>query len=209
MMMPWNEIKRAYQQYEPDIMAAGPHSIDPYILDWGPLFTPIEVMAWSDIRCTGTPLYPQYPVAGVFVDFGNPWAKVALELDGKAYHLDVEKDRARDARLLELGWHVYRVPGRESFGEFPHDARTEWRDMEPEAVEREVRRWILETSSGVVAAIRHFYFRPHFQQRKEWHPCDEEWLAGQTLNKHRLVMFDIPDEPKPYIERVTPEGEYA
>ena len=89
--------------------------VDPYAWEHegGIRMTPIEVAMWSDIRMEGAVFYPQYPVDKFFLDFANPVAKVALECDGYAFHLDKEKDAARDARLSELGWTVYRFTGRE------------------------------------------------------------------------------------------------
>jgi hypothetical protein len=93
-------------------------AIDAYAWDHdaGIVMTPIERSLWHDIRAADLVLYPQWPVAGFFVDFGNPVAKVAIECDGKAFH-----DPARDAkrqRLIEAeGWTVYRFTGRDCMGE--------------------------------------------------------------------------------------------
>lgn len=85
---------------------------DPYeVGDWLSVFTPIEFSMWQDIRGMGLDLWPQLPVGRFFVDFGNPVAKVAVECDGRQWHLDQEKDAARDAELERMGWKVYRVPG--------------------------------------------------------------------------------------------------
>lgn len=84
---------------------------EPYHLaDWLAIFTPIEAAAWIDIRGAGLPLWPQLPVGPFFVDFGNPIKKVALECDGRQWH-NPTKDALRDAKLLEMGWVLYRAPG--------------------------------------------------------------------------------------------------
>ena len=75
-------------------------------------FTPIENWLWADIRECGAVLWPQYPILNFFVDFANPVAKVAIECDGAAYHLDKAKDEARDKRLQDAGWTVYRITGK-------------------------------------------------------------------------------------------------
>jgi very-short-patch-repair endonuclease len=92
--------------------------IDPYEIDWLKVFTPIEFSLWQDIRQEGLVMYPQYPVAGYFLDFANPMAKVAIECDGAAYHLDKAKDAARDAKLRSIGWSVYRITGRDCKTDF-------------------------------------------------------------------------------------------
>jgi hypothetical protein len=110
----WNAIRAFYREAEPEITAAGANEwgIDTYLWDGCGMifFTPIETWLWADIRAVDAVLYPQYPVDGVFVDFGNPAAKVAIECDGADYH-DARKDAERDARLEGLGWTVYRFPG--------------------------------------------------------------------------------------------------
>jgi very-short-patch-repair endonuclease len=121
----WQAIKTFYEQRHEDIMecASDDWALDPY--EWenrGLLcMTPIEEWLWSDMRSEGMVMYPQYPVGGVFVDFGNPVAKVAIECDGAAYHLDKEKDAERDRRLDALGWVVYRFTGRECRSDFDEE----------------------------------------------------------------------------------------
>jgi very-short-patch-repair endonuclease len=88
--------------------------IDPYEWDQGLIqMTPIESWFWHDIRAVDAVFYPQYPVAGFFVDFANPRAKVAIECDGAEFHQDKAKDAARDKRLTDAGWTVYRIRGKD------------------------------------------------------------------------------------------------
>lgn len=110
----WNAVRAFYKDHHERIMKSRSEwGVDPYAweVDAGVQMTPIEAALWSDIRMEGAVFYPQYPVDKFFVDFGNPVAKVALECDGYAFHLDKAKDAARDARLHALGWAVYRFPG--------------------------------------------------------------------------------------------------
>lgn len=110
----WDAIREHYAYFLPRIMAEARDewAFDPYLWDNGMLrMTPIEAWLWADLREVNAIVYPQFPVGGVFVDFANPVAKVAIECDGAAYHQDVAKDRKRDARLQALGWTVYRIPG--------------------------------------------------------------------------------------------------
>jgi very-short-patch-repair endonuclease len=73
--------------------------------------TPIESAVWERIREARAVFYPQYPVDRFFADFANPVAQVAIECDGIEFRLDKASDAQRDARLQELGWTVYRIPG--------------------------------------------------------------------------------------------------
>jgi very-short-patch-repair endonuclease len=97
----WKAIKEFYER-NADAILSEPRNewaIDPYA--WAPFveMTPIEEWLWGDIRAANAVFYPQWPVGGVFLDFANPVAKVAIECDGAAYHTDKEKDAARDTRL--------------------------------------------------------------------------------------------------------------
>jgi len=112
----WQLIREYYAMVEPQIMQypANEWAIDPYEWDRGLIrLTPIESWLWHDIRAVDLVLYPQYPVAGFFVDFANPKAKVAIECDGAAYHMDKSKDAARDKKLQNAGWSVYRITGKD------------------------------------------------------------------------------------------------
>ena len=112
----WQLIREFYAMFNQKIMAEKPNEwgIDPYAWDTGLIcMTPIESLLWHDLRTVDVVVYPQYPVAGFFVDFANPKAKVAIECDGEFYHRDKSKDAARDAKLREAGWSVYRITGKD------------------------------------------------------------------------------------------------
>ncbi len=99
----WAAIRKIYKLQEGS-------AYSPYFLDWGLIFTPIEHDAWHYIRFYGLSMYPQFPVGRYFVDFGDPALRLAIECDGAAFH-DKEKDAARDADMLEMGWKVFRFTG--------------------------------------------------------------------------------------------------
>ncbi|MBT2299244.1 DUF559 domain-containing protein [Variovorax paradoxus] len=111
----WNALRAHYAGITPLILAAPKNEWAVGAYDWtqGGLMqmTPIERWVWDEIRDANAVFYPQYPVGRFFVDFANPKAKVAIECDGAAYHLDKAKDAGRDAILERLGWVVYRAPG--------------------------------------------------------------------------------------------------
>lgn len=114
MQNDWNRVRKHYARHHAAIMAESGDEwgIDAYAWeDAGIRMTPIESWLWGDIRAANMVMYPQYPVNGVFVDFGNPRAKVAIECDGKEFHTDKAKDAARDRDLEKLGWTVYRLTG--------------------------------------------------------------------------------------------------
>ena len=115
----WTAISGYWNAHRGEIMLAGASAwgVDPYAWDHdiGIVMTRIEAALWCDIRAVGAVLYPQWPVAGYFVDFGNPAAKVAIECDGRAYHKDAARDASRQARIEREGWKVYRITGADCF----------------------------------------------------------------------------------------------
>ena len=132
-MNDWNRIREHYRIRREKIFAQPSNrwGLDPYSwMSAGIQMTPIENGVWHDIRCEGMVLYPQYPVGRFFVDYANPVARVALECDGAAYHQDKEKDARRDWELLDMGWRVYRITGRDCLRIY-EDEEDEDEDGEP------------------------------------------------------------------------------
>ena len=89
---------------------------DPYqYADWLNIFTPIEKNVWIDIRFLGVPFYPQFPIGQYFADFADPVKKIVIEVDGKEFHKDEEKDKVRQREIESKGWKVYRIKGKQTF----------------------------------------------------------------------------------------------
>jgi very-short-patch-repair endonuclease len=109
----WDFLRDYYAVNTPAIMAEETWrwAIPVNEIDWRSLFSPIEDALWSEMRQEGVVLYPQYPVAGVFLDFAHPKVRVAVECDGAAWHADRLKDYQRDEKLRALGWTVFRITG--------------------------------------------------------------------------------------------------
>lgn len=116
-----------YESVTPLILAQKQNewAVDPNSWDDVLRMTPIESAIWEHIRNANAVLYPQYPVEEFFADFANPVARIAIECDGLDFHQDKAKDAERDRRFHELGWLVYRIPGRLCVTEFDEDEMEE------------------------------------------------------------------------------------
>ena len=60
-------------------------------------------------------IIPQYPILNYRVDFAFPVFKIAIEIDGKAYHStkeQIENDYERQKNIENLGWLFYRIPAK-------------------------------------------------------------------------------------------------
>lgn len=104
----WNLIREYYKEVEPLILDGS--RISPYGIPLADYMTPIDRAIWNDIRCYGLPFYMQYPVGRRFVDFGDPITRIAIEVDGKAYH-SAEKDAPKNAEIRAAGWRLFRIKG--------------------------------------------------------------------------------------------------
>jgi very-short-patch-repair endonuclease len=94
--------------------------IDPYAIwphNWTAYMSPIECNVWGDIRSHGLPLYPQLPIGPYFADFASPSLRLVIEVDGRAYHLDKQKDAQRQKYLESVGYEVHRVDGHTTFAD--------------------------------------------------------------------------------------------
>lgn len=110
-----SQIRQFYADAMPQIEECPPYlwAFDPFIAAQVAEFTPIEAALWSDLREEGAVMYPQFPIGGYFVDFGNPLAKVAIECDGAHHLLQVGEDAERQADIEARGWTVFRLTGGE------------------------------------------------------------------------------------------------
>lgn len=170
----WDAIRDAWAPHMEGIAAGGRR--DPYFLNWQ--FTPIERNAWCDIRTVGIPLYPQCPVAGVFVDFADPHLKIGLELDGKAFH-DRGRDTLRDERLWSHGWRIFRVTGAESY-------RFTSGPLDDDFDEMVHGDWARTTMEGIIWSLGVMYYGKRF-------PASDYGrdVALSALDRHRLVDFPL------------------
>lgn len=175
------EIRKEYAKVLPEWMAryeaTGDMRQDPYFMDWQ--FTPIEQNVWSDIRSLGVPFFPQMPVLNYFIDFGNPFLKIGIECDGKAWH-DHDLDKARDKRLADQGWMIFRIEGHEC-----KRVVEPWEEYEEEERAELVEKYFMTTSEGVISAIKRKYFDDQPSEKYSY-------LINATLFEHRSTPETFP-----------------
>lgn len=156
----FKEIKEFYNSLTPLILkyTDGRCRVSPYgNINWIDKFTDIEFQTWQVIRCYGCSLYPQYPVGKYFVDFGNPVLKIAIECDGKEYHLDKEKDYRRDLELSKLGWTVFKITGADCNRKTQELTEILYYE-DPSEMNYLVDKYFRRTIEGLIYAINTIYF---------------------------------------------------
>jgi very-short-patch-repair endonuclease len=183
------EARAYYEKFEGEIIESTIRGkwLGAYSYDWVSLFSPAEYLVWAAIRYMGRiMLYPQHPVGKYYVDFGNPYYRIALEVDGKEFHVK-EKDIIRDTDLFRLGWKVFRVTGSEA-NKTIDVSEIVYRNGNLENLDQDdyntVRDYYLNTAEGVLDAIRAFYFKSQFD------PSLEHFYL-ETLNNHKLIEFNL------------------
>jgi hypothetical protein len=201
-----NLVRQAYMEMADIVLDAARRSriAQPYFLPWEQFWqrSPPEFGVWWSIHYYGRmPLYPQYPILNYFVDFGDPWQRIGIEVDGKQYH-DAGKDLRRYKELLEIGWKIFRIPAAETSSEYlgPDD---EFRRLYEDVQQDRLSRWLLKTSDGVVRALKTIYYERWTPSAyATWYGLSENLGAlfikfcYQTLNYHRLITsFELPDYP--------------
>jgi very-short-patch-repair endonuclease len=185
-MNKFDVFREAYKYALPKIMKYAPKGVDPYFLNWMSYFTPIEEQAWLSIRYHGLPFYPQLPILRYYLDFGNPYYKIGIELDGKDYH-DIERDKIRDQNLNDAGWRIFRITGSEMMRSFKTQCELEELGASENEREDGARNWIMNTGDGVIAAIGKLYYK------KYTIPDNYLYHIYCTLNKHKIIDFEIED----------------
>lgn len=182
----WGAIRGYYAYLDPqiDTCPADEWAVEPSGFSLNLHFTPIERIAWEMIREHRVVAYPQYPACGYFLDFANPKAKFAIEMDGKQWH-DPARDAIRDARLIFNDWTVYRIKGAECYLEMP-DLSALYEsfegDTENEEYQEAIFNWYSKTVEGVILAIGMNHV---FPDRYDYKNAE---AVNASLRLHRSVL---------------------
>jgi very-short-patch-repair endonuclease len=163
----------------------------PNYLDWAYGLSPIEQLAWMDIRYRGLPLYPQIPALHYFLDFADPVQQIAVELDGAAYH-EYSRDLRRDTALYAQGWKVFRIPGKRSLVSKVGIAQVLYECQNDEECLRAVSDWGSEWSEGFFWALGYWYYGKHGISGVK--PEIAKEAARRILYHHQLVEFPIGED---------------
>ncbi len=184
----WTVLRSTYSIMLPLLLQ---RRASPYFLDWAYHMTPIEQLAWMDIRSNGLPLYPQVPALHYFLDFADPVRQIAVELDGAAFH-DRTRDIIRDTALYGQGWRVFRIPGKRSLPSNTDLAELLQSCQNQTDAVGVVSDWGCRWSEGFFWALSHWYYRGTRLAGLTAESCRE--AALRILLHHQLVEFEIDSE---------------
>lgn len=178
-----NSIKAFYKKNEDYIISFNkryPRKFyDIFSFDFDYIFSPIEKIAWHYIRLQRMVLYPQYPILNYILDFGNPYLKIGLELDGKEFH-DKEKDRFRDQKIFDKeGWMIFRITGSE--------ANRVISKPKQNSVEQSYDEYFFNSIEGIIESINQVFFYSELLK-------EDEWIYNKCISSlyaHKLADFKI------------------
>ena len=102
-------IRETYELITPEIFKAAVKgkNVHMYILHWN--FSPNAGKAWSIIRSMQIGLYPQYPALNYFLDFADPYRRIAVFVEERIPSSVMYVDY-QDKALALYGWKVFRIP---------------------------------------------------------------------------------------------------
>lgn len=188
MSFDFDGIRATWAEWLP--YAEAGERIDPYFYDWE--FTPIEREGWNSIRRMGLPMYPQIPVERYFLDFGDPYKLIGVELDGAQWH-NVASDTIRDTRLGQLGWRIFRITGREAnrkimnpFERMACVGCTYERDNQQFTLA--LGEWVHNTEEGVLWALKTVFYDRRARNGQE------RAIALSGLEAHSLQGLAFCDD---------------
>lgn len=160
--------------------------------DYSTIFTPIEYDFWCSMKCIGgIYFYPQYKVLNYICDFVNPYHKIIIELDGKEYHVDKEKDLRRDLSLGKEGWSIIRITGSDMFKSAGFDECDVLRDfdygnIDEDEMYKKLCQYYL-TGDGIVRSLRYIYWQSEYHNDIEMRASFKGLQENCTYGFNRII----------------------
>lgn len=158
----WEAILRNYHAYGMNEKGRlNSNSLPPPAFIQKDHFTPIEWDVWTVARGLAFDILPQYPSEGYFLDFANPFLRLAIECDGRAYHSGASnkaRDEKRDTVLCGAGWSVLRIDGSRCVR--LREDPTELAELiDPDSTEARdnLRAWLTSTPEGILTVLADHY----------------------------------------------------
>jgi len=145
-----------------------------------PPLTPIEGQLLTAMKSAGLMPQVQYGIDRFRVDFAFVPERLVVEADGRAWH-DAERDAARDAHLMTLGWTTIRFTGSQIY-----------RDVDTVIAD------VVEVLATQAASLRYTPTPPAPQKTSLWRRL-MNWAHGR-----RTATVGSPQPPLPAIERDIP-----
>src|SRR5687767_1350653 len=105
-------IKLRYEAAFSQCLQREQYHISAFIENWPSVLNKIQTIVYGEIKSAGIRLYPLYPIGEDFINFGNPFKKIGIEIYYKTNGF-VEK-QAKLERIKNMGWKVYTFESKHS-----------------------------------------------------------------------------------------------
>lgn len=101
----FDKIRELYLLKYKEAVQEGKQKLPTYLLPWEKVLGEIQRLFFNDFHTVGVYIYPYYPVDTLFVDFANPFKKVAVLIKYK--HSNILELESKIEYLKVRGWTTY------------------------------------------------------------------------------------------------------
>ena len=109
----FDSIKLLYEKSYSKALQTSSQKISTDVEDWYSVMNEVQFNVYNDIKYVGIFLYPLYPIGDYFIDFGNPFAKIGIEILYKDYGLSAKQDRINFFEAND--WKVYTIESKNTY----------------------------------------------------------------------------------------------
>jgi len=106
MSIDFKRIKLEYEREFSDQSKKGSDHLSFHVEDWPNVLNEIQIEIFREIKSVGVCLYPFYPIGDSFINFGNPFSKIGLEIIYKDY---IQEKENKINEFKKKGWKVYKI----------------------------------------------------------------------------------------------------
>lgn len=106
MNINFNQVKQDYEQEFSDQLEKGSDKLSYHIEDWNNVLDKYQLEIFREIKSVGVWLFPFYPIGNHFVNFGNPFSKVGIEIIYKNFKLEKE---IKIQEFEKKGWEIHGI----------------------------------------------------------------------------------------------------
>lgn len=103
----FNQIKKDYEQEFSDQSKKGSDKLSFHVEDWNNVLDKSQLEIFREIKSIGVWLFPFYPIGNQFVNFGNPFSKVGIEI---IYNNFKQEKEIKIQEFEKIGWEIHKIP---------------------------------------------------------------------------------------------------
>jgi hypothetical protein len=98
-------IRNRYEKAYRESLNTNCNTLDYHIEDWHSVLNEVQRVIYDEIKSAGVRLYPFYPIGSGFINFGNPFKRIGIEILYKNFGFKEKQEKIE--RFKIEGWTVY------------------------------------------------------------------------------------------------------